>query len=201
MKHVVRVSGDTYRTDLAAVRKNFALSRAGSDICVRLECTVPHTPRQDWIEVFISRHSLWLIGMRNQYGGFKFADGNPLIDDVAFTRSLPFSLHYTILDAWDENTAYRGIWDFHGAIQTLGDITDDTYFGPREKRYVALMIFMIPEALRFWPIDKAISEAICNSGHFRLTDWKAKVTAWRQSSEGAHGGFSDGVTMPWLKKI
>lgn len=201
MKHVVRVSCDTYRTDLAAVRKNFALNRAGNDVCVRLECEVPHTPRKDWIEIFISRHDLWLNGLRNKYGGFKFADGSPLLDDVVFTRTLRYSLRYKRLDAWDAGNVYRGIWSFHGAINALSAMTQDSYVGPHEDHCIALLIFMVPEALRFWPIDKAIADAICDKSHFRLIDWQKKVNSWKQLSKGAHSGFTDGVTMPWLDKI
>ncbi len=201
MKHVLRLSGDTYRTDLAAIRKSFALSRAGNDICVRLECAGPDTPREDWMEIYIGRHDLWLNGLRNRHGGFKFADGCPLLDDVVFTRTLRYSLSYKRLDAWNAGNVYRGMWSFHRVVSALSAVTQDSYIGHHENHCIALLIFMVPEALRFWPIDQAIAQAISGRSYFRLTDWQDKVTSWRQSSEGAHNGFPDGVTMPWLRKL
>ncbi|WP_282607279.1 ribosome-inactivating family protein [Pelagibius sp. Alg239-R121] len=198
MSEVIRVACKTYRGDLAAVRKNFALSRAGQDVCIRLECAIPDTPVQDAIEVFVSRRDIYLIGLRNEHAGIKFVDSNPIIDNVDFTRTLSFSPNYSILGAWSEDFAYRGIWPFHNAIAKLAAVTKDSTFGPAESKALILVIFMVSEALRFWTLDKAVAEAICGTSLFRFVDWKDRVNNWDNLSKGDQSGALDGVILPSL---
>lgn len=198
MDEVIRVACETYRGDLAAVRKNFALSRRGQDVCIRLECALPHTSVRDSIEVFVRRKDLYLIGLRNAHTGIKFIDSTPLIDGVDFTRTLPFSPNYSILGAWDSSFSYKTIWPFHNAIARLAAVTKDSIFGPAECKHLVLMIFIVSEALRFWTLDKAVAEAICGGSPFRFVDWKEKVTNWDKLSKGDQDGALDGVFMPSL---
>ncbi len=198
MDEVIRIACGTYRSDLAAVRKNFALNREGQDVCIRLQCALPHTPREDWIEVFVKRSDLYLVGLRNGHTGIKFIDSTPLIDGVDFTRTLPFSPNYTVLGAWDSSFSYRDIWSFHNAVAQLAAVTKNSTFGPSECRHLILMIFIVSEALRFWTLDKAVAEAICGRAPFRFVDWKEKVTNWDKLSKGDQDGALDGVFMPSL---
>jgi hypothetical protein len=198
MDHVIRVACENYRSDLAAVRKTFALNRAGQDVCIRLECALPDTQVRDAIEVFVRRGDIYLVGLRNSHVGIKFSDTNPIIDGVTFTRTIPYSPNYSILGAWNEDFSYRGIWSFHSAIAALGAVTKDSRFGPAEARSLILVIFMVSEALRFWTIDKAIAQAICGDGLFRFVDWKDKVNNWDNLSKGGQSGALDGVVLPSL---
>ena len=198
MSEVIRVACKTYRGDLAAVRKNFALSRAGQDVCIRLECQPPGLPQADWVEVFVSRKDIYLIGLRNEHAGIKFVDSNPLIDDVDFTRTLPFSPNYSILGAWSEDFTYRDVWPFHNAIAKLAAVTKNSTFGAQESRALILLIFIVSEALRFWTLDKAVADAICGNSHFRFVDWKEKVNNWDNLSKGDQSGALEGVILPSL---
>ncbi len=198
MSEVIRVACETYRGDLAAVRKNFALSRDGRDLCIRLECAIPEKPRHDTIEVFVRRKNLYLIGLRNEHTGIKFNDSNPRIDGVDFIRTLPFSPNYSILGAWNESFSYQGIWSFHNAIARLSAVTKDSAFGAAERKHLVLLIFIVSEALRFWTLDKAVSEAICGKSSFRFVDWKDKVTNWDKHSKEEQDGALHGVFMPSL---
>jgi len=197
----IRLDCETYRGDLAYVRKALALNRSGPDMCVRLEGAIPHTPRRDWIDVYLRRRDVYLVGLRNGRVAIKFQDTSPRVSGVAFARTLPFSPNYTILGAWSEGFAYSGPAQFHNAVATLAAVGKDTTFGPAAARALILAIFAVSEALRFWTIDRAIEQALCQRAGarpFRFVDWKDLVNNWDRLSKGDQQGALQGVILPSL---
>ena len=183
-----------YRQDLAWVRKVVAINRGGRDLSIQLKAAIPGAEAS--VDIFLKPSNVWLVGFRTNSVAVKFQDTNPTIDGVAFTRTLPFSPNYTILGAWEDGLSYSNQWAFHNAIASLGAVTKNSVFGKQESRGLILAIFAVSEALRFWRIDKAISEAICGEGIFRFLDWKEAVNNWDSRSRGYQQGALEGVQLP-----
>lgn len=204
--HTIRLACDTYRYDLAWVRKDLALGRAGSDLRVRVECGIPGADASSWIDVILRRGDVYLIGLANSHVGFRFSDTNPIVAGVDFTRKLPFEPNYSILGAWhvdpnskDQGFTYKSIYEFHNAVATLAKVTQNSNFGPAEARALILMIFTVSEALRFWTLAQAIEKVICDTSggeSFRLLDWKDTVNNWDSLSGGEQQGALHGVILP-----
>lgn len=194
MDGTIHFECDRYRQDLAWVRKVVAINRGGRDLSIQLKAAIPGAEAS--VDIFLTPSNVWLVGFRTGSVAVKFQDTNPTIDGVDFTRTLPFSPNYTILGAWNEGLTYSGPWAFHNAIASLGAVTKNSHFGKQESRGLILAIFAVCEALRFWRIDKAISEAICGQGTFRFTDWKEAVNNWDRLSRGDQRGALSGVQLP-----
>ena len=75
-------------------------------------------------------------------------------------------------------------------------MTQNSTFGKAEARGLILVIFAVSEALRFWRIDKAISQAIGGQETFRFIDWKESVNNWDSLSKGYQRGALEGVQLP-----
>ena len=196
MDGTIHFASDRYRSDLAWVRKCLALNRGGPDMCIRLIAAIPGTPTPASVDVFLSRRDVWIVGFRTDTVAVKFQDTNPAITGVNITRTLPFSPNYTILGAWNEGLSYSGPWSFHNAISSLASVTRNSTFGKAESRGLILVIFAVSEALRFWRIDKAISQAIGGGETFRFIDWKETVNNWDSRSKGYQQGALEGVQLP-----
>ena len=196
MDETIHFERNRYRQDLASVRKSLAINRAGPDMCIRLVGSVPGTDTRSSVDVFLSRRNVWIVGFRTADTAVKFQDTNPAIDGVNITRTLPVSPNYTVLGAWNDSFSYHGPWPFHAAIASLGAVTQNSTVGRTEYRALIMVIFAVSEALRFWPIDKAIAEAIGGQGTFRFTDWKEDVNNWDSLSKGWQQGALAGVQLP-----
>lgn len=195
MDGTLHLECNRYRQDLAWVRKCLALNRAGRDMCIRVEARLGGAPPAA-IDVFLTRWDVWVVGFRTNAVAVKFQDTNPTIDGVNFTRTLPFSPSYPDLGAWNESVSYNGPAPFYSAIAALQAVNHTSGFRREHRRGLTLVIFALSEALRFWRIDKAISEAICGQGAFKFVDWKDSVNNWDKRSKGYQRGALQGVQLP-----
>lgn len=188
--------GDRYRSDLAWLRKEIALNRAGQDIPVTARCTPAGAGQSTAVTLIVSRAKVWLEGFRNETVGVRFADTNPVLPGVKFEYRLPFTANYSILGAWDDSLSFRGVWDYFHAIDALARFAPTATFGPKECRGFLLMIFAISEATRFWTISRAVGKSLDGEAPFRFVDWKDSVNNWDSLSEGAQRGALHGVILP-----
>ncbi len=196
MDGTIHFECDRYRQDLAYVRSRLALKRIGPDMCIRLIAGIPHTSASTWVDVFLSRKDVWIVGFRNEKIAAKFEDTNPVIPGVSITRTIPYSPNYTILGAWTEGLSVNGPPSIYNSILALQTVTRNNDLGRTVPRALVFVIFAVSEALRFWEIDKAISQTICDSRPFRYIDWKEKVNNWGNLSGSDQQGARMGVQLP-----
>ena len=61
---------------------------------------------------------------------------------------------------------------------------------------MVLLIFLLAEALRFWPIDLAVEKALCATEALRIKSFKDSVNNRSKYSNGNQSGALDGVVWP-----
>lgn len=197
MDGTIHLTCDRYRSDVAYVRQQLLLDRDGPAMCICLEATNPDTGKRASIDVFVTRGKVWFEGFRSSGATVKFKGTNTAaIRGVTFNRALDYETHYTVLGAWNPKFAYFGAKDFYKAISSLASVTRKSTFGPVENQNLVLVIFVVCEAIRFFPIDLAVEDAICERKAFQFTKWKNLVNRWNDLSEGWQRGALEGVVLP-----
>lgn len=192
---VLSANGDFYRKCVAALRKDISLTRSGPDIRVRVTCA-PEGLQQVAVDAVISRTEVWLEGLVIGDTGVRFTNSNPVLEGISFAYKAPTTTNYSHLKPWDASYRHRGVHDFYYTLLHLAGFRPSGTFDDRRKLATALMIFMISEAVRFWPISRAIGDALKGDTTFRFTDWTDSVTNWSKFSEGEQRGALNGVILP-----
>lgn len=191
----LRLDCSIYRGDLAYIRKSLAFDRRGRDIAVSLVCAPPHSDNDAELEAVLHRDSLYVAGFKNTHCGFYFnGESQPM--GAGWNRKLAFSGNYVDLGAWDDDLSFKGVWHFHGVLSALAALRVGSTIGRKEKQHMVLLIFMLAEALRFWPIDLAVEKALCATEALRIKGFKEKVNNWSKYSKGNQSGALDGVVLP-----